>query len=194
MFSLKKYKIKKLIIKDDYNNFKKFFLKYAFSQKEIFEIYEIIMNNFNENSNLSKKYISFIFNNTDLKYFIHKNDNFSTYFKYLSENKEEDILISILNNYSFFINSKTLTEMFFVSFNHDNINVMNIFIENKLINFDTNFLRTIFKHMKSENFNDSKIISLSKYLLKDEELIDYINWKNSNLFNIMKNKNKIDSF
>lgn len=71
---------------------------------------------------------------------------------------------------------------------------MNVFIENKLINFDTNFLRTIFKHMKSENFNDSKIISLLKYLLKDEELIDYINWKNSNLFNIMKNKNKIDSF
>lgn len=194
MFSLKKYKIKKFIIKDDYNNFKKFFLKYTFSQKEIFEIYEIIMNNFNENSNLSKKYISFIFNNTDLKYFIHKNDNFNTYFKYLSENKEEDILISILNNYSFFINSKTLTEMFFVSFNNDNINVMNVFIENKLINFDKNFLITIFKHMKSENFNDSKIISLSKYLLKDEELIDYINWKNSNLFNIMKNKNKIDSF
>ena len=113
MFNLRKYKIKKFIIKDDYNNFKKFFLKYTFSQKEIFEIYEFIMNNFNENSNLSKKYISFIFNNTDLKYFIHKNDNFITYFKYLSENKEEDILISILNNYSFFINYKILTEMFF---------------------------------------------------------------------------------
>ena len=194
MFSLKKYKIKKFIIKYDYNNFKKFFLKYAFSQKEIFEIYEFIMNNFNKNSNLSKKYISFIFNNTGLKYFIHKNDNFSTYFKYLSENKEEDILISILNNYSFFINSKILTEMFFISFNHDNINVMNVFIENKLINFDKNFLITIFKHMKSENFNDSKIIPLSKHLLKDEDLIDYINWKNSNLLNIMKNKNKIDSF
>ena len=191
------YKIKKYIEKNDYNSFKYFFSSNNFSQRGTIKIWDFITESFIENNCDADRYYSYIFSNSNFDYFIFSNNNFQYYFNLFTKLKEEEIVIKIINNYSHFIRHEYLYNMFFRNFYYQNIKVIDVLIDKNLISIDIDIIKNIYSYMDKENISKDNILILSKHLIKDELIMNYIENKDPNMCIQIKNENfkyKISSF
>lgn len=191
------YKIKKYIEKNDYNSFKYFFLNNNFSQRGTVKIWDFITESFIENNCDADRYYSYIFSNSNFDYFIFSNKNFQYYFNLFTKLKEEEIVIKIINNYSYFIRHEYLYNMFFRNFYYKNIKVIDVLIDKNLISIDIDIIKNIYSYMDKENISKDNILILSKHLIKDKLIMNYIENKDPNMCIQIKNENfkyKISSF
>lgn len=191
------YKIKKYIEKNDYNSFKSFFSSNNFSQRGTIKIWDFIIKSFIENNCDADRYYSYIFSNSNLDYFIFNNKNFQNYFNFFTKLKEEEIVIKIINNYSYFIHHEHLYNMFTRNFYYQNIKVIDILIDKNLISIDIDTIKNIYSYMDKEKIIKDNILILSKHLIKDELIMNYIENKDQNMCIKIKNqclKYKISSF